>query len=588
MIRMGLLTCVPTTMGSLKLEMFSGFIQDYDLYLNALLASLLISYASAPIGVFLNLKRMTLMGEAISHSLLPGFALAFMMYGMSYGGLILGGLFAGLLVLGLMMGLSRFVTIKEDGVLTIVYLTFSAFGILIVLKSGIKIDLSHILIGNILLIDQAWLLILFFSSIAIRIIFSRIRKNLLIVLMDPEYALFLKIPIQRVKSIFYFLVLWILVLCFYSVGTLLALGLLMIPALLAKVAVKSIDQQIRWGLGFGTLMSLVGLMASVGLDWPTGPTIILSGGVLFGLVISGKPVLTRFLVFSVALLFIHPLAMADSVNKDQILISNSYLKLFINHLVSPANHLAVQTLVPGDQSIHNYQLKPSDMKKIKQAKLFLYIGNGMEAALKDQVIRVNSSLKTINLTEKIKFEPDLNEHFWMNPESALLILDALKTVLVEQNSDWKENMDAKSTQAKFQILNFTTQLRDKFRPYKNQPILFSHNSLYFLDSLLGIQAHFYISSTRPSDVLIVKKLLKDSEIPIIKEYGALDFLFESMVKDQKRSFAGDVYGETIPSEMCEDKTYLDILKANVDTIFAILAKNKTQAESSHQKPSQAQ
>ncbi len=568
--------------------MLSGFIQDYDLFFNALLASLLISYASAPIGVFLNLKRMTLMGEAISHSLLPGFALAFMMYGMSYAGLILGGLFSGLLVLGLMMGLSRFVTIKEDGVLTIVYLTFSAFGILIVLKSGIKIDLSHILIGNILLIDQIWLLILLVSSLAIRFIFSRIRNDLLIVLMDPEYALFLKIPIQRVKSIFYFLVLWILVLCFYSVGTLLALGLLMIPALLAKVAVKSIDQQIRWGLVFGVLMSFVGLMASVGLDWPTGPTIILAGGVLFALVIFGKPALARFLVFALALLLAQPKAFAESAIKDHILISNSYLKLFVNHLVSSSNQIDLQTLVPRDQSIHNYQLKPSDIKKIKQAKMFLYIGNSMETSIMNQVVHINSNLKTINLTEKIKFEADQNEHFWMNPESAITILETLKAVLAECNSEWKESLDAKVTQSKFQILDYTTQLRDKFRPYKNQPFLISHNSLYFLNSLLGVQAHFFISSTRPSDVLMIKKLLKDPKIPIIKEYGAIDFLFESMVKDQKRFFAGEVYGESIPTEMFETKTYLDLLKLNLNTIFEILSKSKIPVESSPQKPSPVQ
>ena len=105
---------------------------------------------------------------------------------------------------------------------------------------------------------------------------------------------------------------------------------------------------------------------------------------------------------------------------------------------------------------------------------------------------------------------------------------------------------------------------------------------------MGVQAHFYISSTRPSDVLEIKKLLKDPKIPIIKEYGAIDFLFESMVKDQKRSFAGDVYGEAIPTEMFETKTYLDLLKSNLNTIFDILSKSKTPAESSHQKPSLAQ
>ncbi len=571
------------------MELITALVQDYDLYINALVASILISFAAAPIGVFLNLKRMTLMGEAISHSLLPGFALAFMLYGMSYSGLILGGLFAGLLVLGLMMGLNRFVTIKEDGVLTIVYLTFSAFGILIVLKSGIKIDLSHILIGNILLIDRVWLGILLVSSLLIRFIFSKIRRNLLIVLMDPEYAQFLNIPIQQVKSVFYFLVLWILVLCFYSVGTLLALGLLMIPALLAKVAVKSIDRQIRFGLIFGIVMSVLGLLGSIGLDWPTGPTIILAGGILFMGMILSRPSMAKFIIAGSIFFAFQPKANAAFLStlqpKDQILISNSYLKLFLNHLIEPKKQ-SVETLVPVDQSIHNYQLKPSDLKKIKRAKIFLYIGNGVEDGLKDQVSQINSEAKIVNLTAAIKLEANHNEHFWLNPDSAIPILETLSATLTSEFPDMKELLSNKLLQTRLHILDYTTNVRDRFREFKGQPLLLSHNSLYFLNSLLGVEAHFYTQSTSPSDVLSLRKILKDKTAPIIKEYGSVNFLFDGLVKDNKRQYAGEVYGESIPVDICESKNYLDLLKMNLDSIYEILSKNKTQAVSSHQMPFQ--
>lgn len=558
------------------MQILQSLFQDYDLYLNALIASLLIGYASAPIGVFLNLKRMTLMGEAISHSLLPGFALAFMFYGMSYVGLILGGFFAGILVLGLMMGLNKFVTIKEDGVLTVVYLTFSALGLLIVLRSGIKIDLSHILVGNILLIDNVWLLILFVSSLMIRFIFNQIRKNLLIVLMDPEYAQFLGIPNQKVKSIFYFLVLWILVLCFYSVGTLLALGLLLVPALIAKVLVKPIHQQIHYTLAVGIIMSLFGLIMSVSFDWPTGPTIILAGGILFLLSVAIRPSFFKALILAFMVFGLRPQAEAGMFArlqpKDQILLSSPYLRLFVNHLVKPEDKLPVETLIPDDQSIHNYQLKPSDLKKIKKAKVFLYVGNGLEERFKDQVAKINIEVKFVNLTAVGKAASAQDPHFWLNPEWAVTILEAIKATLIAEYPEFKSTLDSRFERAKKDILEYTKQTQNKFHVFKDRSILISHNSLYFLRELLGINIHFYSQSTSPSDILNLKKFLKDTHVPLIKEYGSVDFLLESLVREYQRTYSGEVYGEVVPASFYESKSYLDILKLNLDVIYTILNK----------------
>ncbi|MBL7542988.1 MAG: metal ABC transporter permease [Bdellovibrionaceae bacterium] len=556
------------------MQAWSSIFQNYDLYINALFASLLIGYASAPIGVFLNLKRMTLMGEAISHSLLPGFALAFMLYGMSYSGLILGGLFAGLLVLGLMMGLNRFVTIKEDGVLTVIYLTFSALGILIVLNSGIKIDLSHILIGNILLIDQVWLSILFVSSLLIRLIFHRIKRDLLIVLMDPEYAQFLGVSIQKTRSIFYFLVLWILVLCFYSVGTLLALGLLLIPALIAKVLVRTIDAQIKFSLYLGILMSFLGLMISVTLDWPTGPTIILTGGALFVIAVFARSSGLKFTVFLLPLLLFRPCAEAAIFTnlqpRDQVLLSNSSIKLFVNHLVKPSDKISMEILIPNDQSTHNYQLKPSDMKKIKRAKVFLYIGNGLEEGLKDQVAKVNSEIQFVNLTSDGKVATTQDVHFWLNPEWAIPILSTLKASLVAESPMTKPLIESRFRDAQTQIAEYTKHIQDTFLGIKSKTVLISHNSLYFLRNFLGIDIRFYMNSTSPSDVMNLKKMLKDKNITLLKEYGSVNFLLESMMREHQRSFSGEVYGEIIPAELYESKSYLDLLKLNVEIIHSIL------------------
>lgn len=555
---------------------FLAFYSNYDVYINALIASLLISYASAPIGVFLNLKRMTLMGEAISHSLLPGFAIAFMLFGMSYAGLIIGGLCAGVLVLGLMMGLNRFVTIKEDGVLTVVYLTFSALGILIVLKSGIKIDLSHILIGNILLIDPVWLMILLGSCLAIRAIFSRIKNDLLIVLMDPEYAQFLGVPIQKTKSVFYFLVLWILVLCFYSVGTLLALGLLLVPALIGKVIAKPIDHQIRLSLFIGVVMAILGLLISVGLDWPTGPTIILSGGVLFLLAVALRSKSAKAISVFATMFFFQPSAKAAMFGnlqpKHQVLLSSPYLKLFMNHLVKPEDKISVETLIPDDQSAHNYQLRPSDIKKIKQAKMFLYIGNGLEEGLKEQVAKANTDVKFVNLIAVKKAATTQDVHFWLSPDWTMTILASMKDVLVLERSDLESVVEKRFQETQVQITAYTKSVHDKFEGVKNRTLLISHNSLYFLRDFLGIDVRFYSNSANPSDVVTLKKQLKDKNVLLVKEFGSVNFLLESLLKENQRVFEGEVYGEIIPPDYYTTKTYLDVLKLNIDTLQNLLKK----------------
>lgn len=558
------------------MDIIQSLFDSYDVYLNALMASVLISYASAPIGVFLNLKRMTLMGEAISHSLLPGFALAFMFYGMSYFGLILGGLFAGVLVLSLMMGLNRFVTIKEDGVLTVVYLTFSAVGVLIVLKSGVKVDLSHVLIGNILMIDRIWLVILLGSSIVIRAVFGRIQKKLLIVLMDPEYARFLGISVQRTKSIFYFLVLWILVLCFYSVGTLLSLGLLLVPALIGKVLTRSIDIQIRYSLYLGIMMAMLGLVISVGLDWPTGPTIIVSGGMLFLLSAAYRSNLSKLAIVAIAFIAFSPSARAAMFGnlqpRHQVLLSTPYLKLFLNHLIKPDDKVSVESLIPYDQSIHNYQLKPSDIKKIKQAKIFLYIGNGLEETLKEQVSKANAEVKFINLIASNKAATTQDIHFWLSPEWASTILESLKSTIISERSDLEMIVEKRFSETQAQLAEFTKTVHNRFRGISNHTVLISHNSLYYLRDFLGIDLRFYTSSANPGDVISIKKLMKNKNVTLLKEYGAVNFLLESLIKENKRQFGGEVYGEIIPFEFFDSKNYIDILKMNIDLIHSILKK----------------
>ncbi|NUM60015.1 MAG: metal ABC transporter permease [Bdellovibrionaceae bacterium] len=256
-----------------------------DLFFLALLSCIFLSLLSSPLGVFLTLKKMSLMGDAISHSLLPGMAIALIFFGFSSIGFLIGGLISGVIILILMHFLSKKTVFKDDGILAMIYLVMSSLGIIIIAKAQIKIDLMHLLFGNLLLIPIEWLWLLGFMTLLILPVFYSIRKSLSLILVDPEYSRFLKINETKVKNIFYFLVLLVLILSFYAVGTMLALGFMVIPAMIAKLFSKNINQQIKTSILISIVMSFIGILVSFIYNIPTGPGIIISGGGIFILVL---------------------------------------------------------------------------------------------------------------------------------------------------------------------------------------------------------------------------------------------------------------------------------------------------------------
>src|SRR5438477_4473978 len=126
----------------------------YSFMRGALVAGLALSLGSGPIGIFLVLRRMSLMGDALSRAILPGAAMGFLLVGFSLWAMSAGGLVAGLAVAVLAGAVSRATTLKEDASLAGFYLISLAVGVLIVSKKGSNVDLLHVLFGTILAVDN--------------------------------------------------------------------------------------------------------------------------------------------------------------------------------------------------------------------------------------------------------------------------------------------------------------------------------------------------------------------------------------------------------------------------------------------------
>ena len=254
---------------------------EFGFMRRALVGCLALSISAPPVGVFLMLRRMSLMSDAMSHAILPGAAVGFLVAGLSLPAMTLGGLVAGLAV-ALLAGLvTRSTVIREDASLAAFYLISLAAGVLLVSLRGSQIDLLHILFGTVLALDDPALLLL--GGIATATLFglALIYRPLVMECVDPLFLRTVSRVGGPVHYAFLGLVVMNLVGGFQALGTLLAVGLMLLPAIAARFWARDLGTLIPASMLIAVLASFSGLSLSYHLDLPTGPAIVLAAGALY-------------------------------------------------------------------------------------------------------------------------------------------------------------------------------------------------------------------------------------------------------------------------------------------------------------------
>ncbi|WP_026620373.1 zinc/manganese transport system permease protein (plasmid) [Ensifer sp. WSM1721] len=251
---------------------------QYGFMQRALLGSVDLSVSCAPVGVFLMLRRMSLTGDAMSHAILPGAALGFLLFGLDILPMTMGGLVVGLVV-ALGSGLvSRFTVQKEDASMAAFYLISLAVGVLLVSWRGSSVDLMHVLFGSVLALnDEAIGLIVSIAAVTF-LAFGFCWRGLVAECLDP---LFLR-SVSRIGGPVHFLFLVLVVLNlvggFQALGTLLSVGLMMLPAVAARFWSNDVRTLCLIAITIAVVSSLGGLLLSYHASMPSGPAIIMVAG----------------------------------------------------------------------------------------------------------------------------------------------------------------------------------------------------------------------------------------------------------------------------------------------------------------------
>ena len=270
---------------------------DYGFMRRALAACIIMAASSAPLGVFLVLRRMTLIGDAASHAILPGAAVAFLFFGVSLWPMTIGGLVAGLLMALVAGIITRITALKEDASFTAAYLSSLAIGVMIISIKGSTVDLMHVLFGNVLAVDNDSLKLVGGIASFSLLAFALIYRPLILECFDPGF-----LKVQRGKGgiyhqLFLILVVLNLVASYQALGTMMAVGLMVLPAIATRFWTKSIDAAIGLSIAFAIADAIVGLLVSYHYGLPSGPSIVLaaSGWYLLSVFIgTSGGVLTRF------------------------------------------------------------------------------------------------------------------------------------------------------------------------------------------------------------------------------------------------------------------------------------------------------
>jgi zinc/manganese transport system permease protein len=254
---------------------------SYEFMRRGLLSAMLLGVSGGLLGCVLVLRRLALMGDALSHSLLPGVAVAWLLFGTSTSALFFGGLVAGLLTaLGSAL-LSRLTRVKEDAAFGSLFIVFFGLGVALISKLPTRINLADFLFGNVLGVGSADLRLAGAVSAGTVALFAIFYRSILLETFDPVFHRATGGRGGLVHLGFLTLTVLNLVAAMQTMGIVLALGLFLLPAVSAYLWCDRFVSMLLLSIGIALAGSILGILVSFHAGLASGAAIVLCLGAFF-------------------------------------------------------------------------------------------------------------------------------------------------------------------------------------------------------------------------------------------------------------------------------------------------------------------
>lgn len=259
------------------IQNFIDGLMTYDFLQNALITSVIVGAVSGLIGSFIILRGMSLMGDAISHAVLPGVAVSYIV-GANY---MIGASLFGILAAALIGFVTQKSQLKNDTVIGIVFSSFFALGIILISFAQSSTDLYHILFGNVLAVRPSDLYTTVGVAIAVAVFIGLFYKELLVSSFDPVMAQAYGLKVQVIHYALMFFLTLVAVSSLQTVGTVLVVAMLVTPAATAYLITDRLVVMMFLSSGIGIVSAIIGLFFSYSYNLASGATIVLTTAVFF-------------------------------------------------------------------------------------------------------------------------------------------------------------------------------------------------------------------------------------------------------------------------------------------------------------------
>jgi ABC-type Mn2+/Zn2+ transport system permease subunit len=254
---------------------------SYDFMVRALLAAVIVGILCPVVGSYMVLKGLSFFGDALSHAILPGVVLTFLLDWP----LAIGALIAALAAAFLIGFISERSAVQEDTAIGIVFAGAFALGVaLLSTLSSYAVDLTHILFGDVLAVSPADLVVMGGLALLVLAVVALFYKEFLVLTFDPVQALVLRLPTTFLRYLLLGLIALTVVAALQTVGISLMLAMMVTPAATARLLTRRLPTMMAVGAGVGVFSNVTGLYISFYWNIASGPTMVLVATAVFAIV----------------------------------------------------------------------------------------------------------------------------------------------------------------------------------------------------------------------------------------------------------------------------------------------------------------
>ncbi len=584
--------------------MISNFIDglvNYHFLQNALITSVAIGMVAGAIGCFIILRGMSLMGDAISHAVLPGVALSYIL-GINF---FVGAIVFGLLASVLITYISQNSVIKSDTAIGITFSSFLALGVILIGVANSSTDLFHILFGNVLAVQDSDKWITLGISVLVLVLIVLFFRPLLITSFDPMMAKAFGMKVELYHYLLMMLLTLVSVTAMQSVGTILVVAMLVTPAATAYLFTKRLSHMLVLSSFLGGISSVSGLFIGYSFNIAAGSSIVLTAATMFvlGFLLSPKQRAKNgkknwlFAAGLIALLgggialYTNLHATEKTEDKLNVVVTNSILKDITEQIAG--DHINLHSIVPVGKDPHEYEPLPEDVQKSTDADVLFYNGLNLETGGNAWFTKLmNNAKKTVNEdyfavsdgVEVLYLEGEAagkeDPHAWLNLENGMIYAENIAKHLSEKDPENASIYQENLTNYLALLTGLDEEAKAKFAsiPDDRKLIVTSEGCFKYFSKAYDVpSAYIWEINTEeegtPDQIrLLVDRLKKSNVQSLFIESSVNPKPMQSVSKDSGIPIYSEIFTDSIAESGNDGDSYYAMMKWNLDKIYEGLAK----------------